>query len=460
MKKNPLLFSTVERFVLPMLDITLFLMSYIAASIIRYGKIDITKLLSFNLVCIVGIILTTFYIFDNYRIQTNIQGLRTPGRTIFATLIAAIGIIIFIYAKGQERYIGEWFGRGILPIGLSIFALYASTTRLLVHHWFRGYHDNFKWLVLGDIHDSTAFHKDFVRTFDQSNFTLLVKDKTCESSAPKLPIAGTWDEIDKWIEKPWAGIIVNNPTMIPDALLSTLMKKRLAGMKVYDLIEFYENIWFKIPIFCLRDAWFATSSGFLLLHNAVGLKFKRIIDLILSIIFLITMSPIFLITSIIIKLMGGPIIYKQTRTGEAGKEFIIYKFRTMNIDAEKDGHKWAAKNDPRITFIGKLLRLTRIDEWPQCSHVLKGDMSFIGPRPERPEFNETLERELPYYKLRYLVKPGITGWAQILYPYGASLEDSMEKLQYDLYYIKNYSILMDFTIILKTIRVVLLGQGR
>ena len=132
----------------------------------------------------------------------------------------------------------------------------------------------------------------------------------------------------------------------------------------------------------------------------------------------------------------------------------------MKMDAEKDGAKWAVVHDPRITRVGKFIRLTRLDELPQLLNVFKGDMSFIGPRPERPEFNETLEKQIPYYRLRHLVRPGITGWAQVLYPYGASVEDAIEKLQYELYYIKHYSLILDLKIVLRTIRVVVLGRGR
>jgi lipopolysaccharide/colanic/teichoic acid biosynthesis glycosyltransferase len=156
----------------------------------------------------------------------------------------------------------------------------------------------------------------------------------------------------------------------------------------------------------------------------------------------------------------GPIFYSQLRTGLYGKPFRVYKFRSMYQDAEKRGAQWASQRDPRITKVGHWLRVLRIDELPQIINVLRGEMSLIGPRPERPEFDVKLKEAIPYYEMRYLVKPGITGWAQVLYPYGASLEDAYEKLSYDLYYIKNYSLFLDMVIVLKTIRVVLLGKGR
>ena len=146
---------------------------------------------------------------------------------------------------------------------------------------------------------------------------------------------------------------------------------------------------------------------------------------------------------------GGPVLFKQIRTGKNGEPFTMYKFRSMRVDAEKDGAKWATANDSRITPVGNILRKSRIDEIPQLLNVLKGEMSFIGPRPERPEFNEMLMREIPFYNLRHLVRPGVTGWAQVLYRYGASVKDAEEKLKYDLYYIKNFSLILEFSIILK-----------
>ena len=156
---------------------------------------------------------------------------------------------------------------------------------------------------------------------------------------------------------------------------------------------------------------------------------------------------------------GGPIFYSQIRTGEKGKLFKITKLRTMNINAEKNGAQWSQTNDKRITKIGKLIRITRVDELPQLISVIKGEMSLIGPRPERPEIDKFLKKEINNYDMRLSVKPGLSGWAQVNYPYGASINDSREKLSYDLYYIKNYSIFLDFLIFIKTIKVVFSGNG-
>jgi exopolysaccharide biosynthesis polyprenyl glycosylphosphotransferase len=188
---------------------------------------------------------------------------------------------------------------------------------------------------------------------------------------------------------------------------------------------------------------------------------KRGVDLLVSLAALIFLFPISLLISLATKLDSkGPILYKQERVGEDGRIFRLLKFRSMRVDAEAAGGPvWASVNDARITRVGSVIRKLRLDEIPQLINVLKGEMSFVGPRPERPFFVQQLEDEIPYYSERHVIKPGITGWAQISYPYGASKEDALEKLKYDLYYIKHMSILLDLSIIFETVKIVLLGKG-
>ena len=199
-----------------------------------------------------------------------------------------------------------------------------------------------------------------------------------------------------------------------------------------------------------------------MLQNEIILQYqKRIIDMILFLIVLVVTLPISIITSVLIKLESdGPIIYKQERVGRDGKVFSLYKFRSMRQDAEKEsGPIWAKENDPRVTRVGRIIRILRIDEIPQIFNVLKGDMSFIGPRPERPHFVNILSSLIPQYKERHSLKPGITGLAAVKYKYGSSIEDSIEKFRYDLYYLENLSLLLDMVIIFKTIIVVFTGKG-
>ncbi|MBW4506554.1 MAG: sugar transferase [Scytonematopsis contorta HA4267-MV1] len=277
----------------------------------------------------------------------------------------------------------------------------------------------------------------------------------------KLHKVGNLHDLERWASQPWSGVFVATNKELSDQQVQQLMPLRLKGIPVYKLPQAYESLWFKLPSDLLEDTWFTFSNGFNLLPQGFSLKLKRFVDLAFTSLLCLVLSPLMLVTALFIKLDSpGPILYSQLRTGQNNQPFRVYKFRSMYQDAEKRGAQWATQRDPRITRVGYFIRLSRLDELPQIWNVLKGEMSLIGPRPERPEFDSKLRKEIPYYDLRYLVKPGITGWAQVLYPYGASVEDAYEKLSYDLYYIKNYSLWLDIAIVLKTIRVVLLGKGR
>ncbi|ADO84446.1 exopolysaccharide biosynthesis polyprenyl glycosylphosphotransferase [Ilyobacter polytropus] len=239
------------------------------------------------------------------------------------------------------------------------------------------------------------------------------------------------------------------------------LKMKLRGIRVLLTWQYQEEIEKKIDVKNISDKWFLLSSGFEILSDGFEKKVKTIADIGLAIIFGILTLPIMILSSVIIKLESeGPVFYRQKRVGLGGKEFELIKFRSMRADAEKNGPQWSSENDPRITKFGNFMRKARIDELPQLWNILKGEMSFIGPRPERRIFIDQLERELPYYNMRHLVRPGLTGWAQVMYPYGSSIEDSLRKLEYDLYYIKHQKIILDILIFFKTIKIVLFGKGR
>jgi sugar transferase (PEP-CTERM system associated) len=234
---------------------------------------------------------------------------------------------------------------------------------------------------------------------------------------------------------------------------------KFCGIEVVDAPSFYEELTGKLMVECITPSWFIFSNGFR--KNTIIIFYKRLFDVVCATLGTIILLPFFPLIALLIKLDSkGPIFFKQVRLGEMEREFLLYKFRTMKQDAEQtSGPVWAQKNDKRITKIGKILRKTRIDELPQLYNVLKGEMSFIGPRPERPEFIGKLKEVIPFYSERHFVKPGITGWAQIKYPYGASEKDALEKLRYDLYYIKNMSIILELTIMMETVKVMLFGRG-
>ena len=241
--------------------------------------------------------------------------------------------------------------------------------------------------------------------------------------------------------------------------LKDLLRIKTKGVHVNDFSSFIERETGRVDLDTVNPSWLIFSDGFSssrMFSSAV----KRIFDITASLILLVLTLPVIALFAVLVKLDSkGPAFFRQTRVGLYGEPFTLIKLRSMRTDAEKDGAKWAEKDDPRITRLGRFIRKVRIDELPQTWSVLKGQMSFVGPRPEVPSFVESLEEEIPFYGERHMVKPGITGWAQINYPYGASVEDSRRKLEYDLYYAKNYTPFLDLVILLQTVRVILWPEG-
>ncbi|WFL76903.1 TIGR03013 family PEP-CTERM/XrtA system glycosyltransferase [Altererythrobacter arenosus] len=241
--------------------------------------------------------------------------------------------------------------------------------------------------------------------------------------------------------------------------LKDLLRMKTKGVHVNDFSSFLERETGRVDLDTVNPSWLIFSDGFSssrILSSAA----KRVFDIVASLLLLVLTLPVIVLFAIIVKLDSkGPAFFRQERIGLYGQTFNLIKLRSMRTDAEKNGAQWAQENDPRITRVGRLIRKVRIDELPQTWSVLKGEMSFVGPRPEVPSFVADLEDKLPYYAERHMVKPGITGWAQINYPYGASIEDSRKKLEYDLYYAKNYTPFLDLVVLLQTVRVILWPEG-
>ncbi len=243
--------------------------------------------------------------------------------------------------------------------------------------------------------------------------------------------------------------------------LSELLECRLAGIEVSELMTFLERETGRVRIDVLNPSWMIFGRGFR--RDLFTAWSTRLLDVVASLVVLVVSAPVMLLTALAIKLESGmstPVMYHARRVGRLGREFRLFKFRSMRGDPnEETSASWAQENDPRITRVGALIRRWRIDELPQVVNVLRGEMSFVGPRPEQPEFVARFEDHIPYYAQRHSVKPGITGWAQLCYPYGSSVHDAIEKLQYDLYYVKNKGVLFDLSILMQTVEVVLLGKG-
>lgn len=258
----------------------------------------------------------------------------------------------------------------------------------------------------------------------------------------------------------------HQPDVVVNALEGSITQDALASLRrclsehrpVISLAAFTEQVLRKVPVEDVDHWWFI--ENFSLRRRPLYEAGKRVSDIIISVTLMAATLPLLPFIALAVKSTPGPLFFKQQRTGRHGRSFMAMKFRSMVADAEANGPQWSSRNDSRITRSGKFLRATRLDEIPQLVNILRGDMSFVGPRPERPEFIDKLQEEIPFYQERHLVKPGLTGWAQINYPYGDSVEDALEKLRYDLYYIKNRSLMLDVSTVLKTVNTVLRGLGR
>jgi sugar transferase (PEP-CTERM system associated) len=240
--------------------------------------------------------------------------------------------------------------------------------------------------------------------------------------------------------------------------VQSLLDCKAMGLDILDGHHLFEEVSGRLSIDSLRPSALIFSTGFR--RRLTSLVSKRLLDVVVSALGLVLLIPFLILIAALIRVdSAGPVFYRQVRVGLRGQPYMIWKFRSMRQDAEKSGPRWAQANDPRISRIGWWLRKTRIDEIPQLVNVVRGDMSLVGPRPERPVFVQDLRTVIPYYDIRHTVRPGLTGWAQVKFRYGASQEDSHTKLQYDLYYVKNLSLVLDLKILIQTIRVVLLGEG-
>jgi sugar transferase (PEP-CTERM system associated) len=255
-------------------------------------------------------------------------------------------------------------------------------------------------------------------------------------------------------------VLVSDNVFAGSLPLNALLKLRTRGVRVEDANAALAGFTGKISIESVQSPWFVFSTGFS--RGGYAMAFKRLTDLLFSTVGLIVSLPVMLVIAALVRLTSpGPALFRQTRVGLNGRHFEVLKFRTMRQDAEVDGiARWAQQDDPRVTSVGKFLRIYRLDELPQFINVIRGDMSFIGPRPERPEFVSQILQVEPLYDERHTLRPGLTGWAQVCYPYGSNLEDAIRKLEYDLFYLKNVSFLFDMAIIFQTVKIVLWGRGR
>jgi len=395
------------------------------------------------------------FITGTYIRDPNEKSIKLPLVTFFKALSAIIPCALIIYILGPETA-NNYFGRGVLVSGIFVFGIISTVSRVVLNKLYYINQEKLNLLYLGDPSLARNYLLDIKKHIHNQTIHSLISPNSELSNAVRYV-----DSEKPLYYKTWDSVIIGNDFTPTSQQSKELVQLRLNGSNIGSIADYFEDYLLKIPVSKIADDFFINSKGFSMINSVITTQLKRVIDIISSIIIIFFSIPVILIVSILIKRDSkGPIFYSQNRTGLNGKDFKIYKLRTMTQDAENKGVKWAEVNDPRITSIGQFLRKSRLDEIPQCWNVLKGDMSLIGPRPERPEFIQSLSKKIPYYDLRHLVKPGLSGWAQVMYPYGSSTDDSLKKLEYDLYYIKNQSMYLDLSIALRTILTVVNTKGR
>lgn len=377
------------------------------------------------------------------------------ARLLVAISLGIIAISFVDFLIGQENF---WRSTLAYTMGIAIGLLIAN--RMIVGSLLGAAAFRRRVLVLGA--GARAERLRELGERPESGFAIVgyigmnESNKSVEEAIPRTAI----HNLTRFVENLGVSEVVLALEERRNALpLKDLLRIKTAGVHVNDFSSFIERETGRVDLDTVNPSWLIFSDGFSS-GRAVSSVAKRMFDITASAVLLLATLPVIVLFALLVKIDSrGPAFFRQTRVGLYGQSFDVVKLRSMRIDAEAAGAQWASKDDPRVTRIGKFIRKVRIDELPQAWSVLKGEMSFVGPRPERPEFVADLEDQLPYYAERHMVKPGITGWAQVNYPYGASIEDSRHKLEYDLYYAKNYTPFLDLLIILQTLRVVLWHEG-
>ena len=402
--------------------------------------------------------ITTLYLTGTYFKERSYALPALPVQTFFICLVGGMICALWVYLLGPSQF-NDYFGRGVLPAGTIVFGIASTLLRYVVNSIYHIQEKGVELLYLGKSEHRKAFLRELSDHAEVRSVNVIGEVDSDEQNR-RLKVLPQ-EELNNALLGDWQAIIVDPHHNSGPEEKRTLVSARLSGTPVVSLSDYYESNWYMVPLNHLTDDWFLRSQGFSMIGNPLSKRVKRLIDVTLSILVLLLSVPVLLLCSILIKLSSrGPVFFRQTRVGLHGKPFTIFKLRTMRQDAEQSGAQWAKTDDPRVTWVGSFLRKSRLDELPQSWNVLKGDMSFVGPRPERPEFTSMLREDIPYYDLRHTVKPGISGWAQVIFPYGASKEDAIRKLQYELYYIKHQSLLLDLNIMVRTAFTVFQRAGR
>ena len=377
------------------------------------------------------------YIFGRYHDFSKIRG-KSIIKNFFKTFFISLIFINICFVLEKFFYINILYSFKNLSIFCFSYSAICFIFNIIFNFFINQKQINIKWLILESNKLLKYLERDNIESLDSLSQNFIFIESI--------------DQINNNILEKIDGMIIEDPKGMDKKLVSNLKKR---GILILSDLDWCENFLYRIPPNLMKEESFSDGIFYPKI-NIVEYKMKRIIEFFISLLLIFITSPIVILSAFLIyKEDGGPIFYSQIRRGIYGNNFRIFKLRTMKIDSEKNGIQWSSANDPRVTKIGNLLRKTRIDELPQLISVISGDMNLIGPRPERPEIDNNLEITIPYYQSRYNIRPGITGWAQVNYPYGSSIQDCYNKLSYDFFYLRNFSILLDLIILFKTVRVVL-----
>ena len=407
-------------------------------------------------------IITVLYLSNSYHVVRGDSSARLALRAFIAVGLAGVVIAAVAYIAEPARSV-TFFWQGNLSLSLFIFAAWSSLVRYLLSMAYQRWSTTRCWLVIVDHEHSAELERiraasDGIRieTIDLED---LAKPATRLNQVKGKIVIQTGERI--WHQDEAEGLVVDSTRRLHAELIRDLIMVRLAGVHVLNYAEFFEEHFSLIPILDAQGLWPIFSEGFALQPGRVNWRIKRALDFTFATLVFIAVSPIVVLLMVLVWITSpGPALFVQERIGLAGKKFKLFKLRTMIVHAPDVGQRWTAKQDERITPIGRVLRRYRLDEFPQLINVIRGEMSLVGPRPEQPDIVSELEAEIPFYDVRHIVKPGISGWAQVNYPYGSSVSDARRKLEYDLYYMKHYSFFLDLYVVVRTLHVVVSSGGR
>jgi exopolysaccharide biosynthesis polyprenyl glycosylphosphotransferase len=435
------------------MDAILVFISFYAASVFRFSMLQPPKFSGYlpNVVLATLLLPSVIYIMGLYSSESLHQKIWQRGWMLFCAFAITI---FFVLAYGSLDYTAR-VGRGVLGV-----ALVLATTAVYLHHgWIQmvaRLHPNRMGFLVACEEDEAAVQQLIRRDKRHVSYVGMI------GAGGYRPMDGTSDlgSLEETAPEHWVRVldtlVCTSSQIHNQALAKAVRNLRYRGVTVISVLDAFEELFHMVPLQTVDESWLLQVSA--LPGSLYVRKVKRAFDVIAALILLIILGPICLVAMAIIRLGStGPVVFRQDRVGRFGRVFTVFKLRSMRVDAEAAGPQWSRANDQRVTWFGGFLRKYRIDEIPQVVNVLRGEMSFVGPRPERPEFVSDLEAQIPFFNERLMLQPGLTGWAQVRYPYGATVDDARRKLEFDLYYLKHMSVFLDLFILLDTVRTVLLG---